>query len=516
MRNLKILLVIILFATAIDSAAQKYLVYTVTGEVTYQKGKSQIRVAAKDKLDATTIVNVPTNARLTLLDEVNSQLCTIKTACSGAIKDVVKAKGNSVNKVTSQYVAYLLNKGNADIKKSTKMQSTAASFRDLDSLFFETDSVTYEISIDTLMEKGHQADSIVEHKGDIGKYISIKDSLAMADTLFQQGYKYSSDSLYKQALENFEHCARLREKYLGFDSIKTSWALSWCGLSCYRMQKYKLAADYFIRSWDSGKKHQDIDSIGCLDNIINALYRIKNYNTLIPYVQLKRKYIVATKGANTDENVEMLYDVCNLYLNVHDKENVFLYGDSILTARANIYGYNSSQYAYSLYHLSKFAGAFDEYERAIGYLQRSAEVYKQMKGWEADYIAVVSEQVKYYQRAGNYAKAYEISNYLLPLVRQQQGEGKEYAFIINEMAICSSYLDDLDRAVELGKQAYLINSRLMGEESKAAIADLNNIATYYCEQGKHVEALGFYEKVIELSQKTNGKDSVMQRIAIAT
>ena len=165
-------------------------------------------------------------------------------------------------------LAYLLNKGNADIRKSTKMQSTAASFRDLDSLFFETDSIVNEVPIDTLREKGHQADSIVEHKGDIVKYVSIKDSLALADTLFQQGYKCSSDSLYKQALGNFERCARLREKYIGLDSIQTSWALSWCGVICYRMQEYKLASDYFIRSWDSGKRHQNIDSIGCLDNII--------------------------------------------------------------------------------------------------------------------------------------------------------------------------------------------------------------------------------------------------------
>ena len=127
---------------SVSASAQKYVVYTVTGDVTKLIGKKIVKVSAKQTLEELVLLNIPSGSKLVLLDEANSKLCTIKVSGKGTIKDLLNKTGNTSKSISAQYLSYMLKRNQASPDKNTYMQTTAAAYRDVDSLFFNvTDSI---------------------------------------------------------------------------------------------------------------------------------------------------------------------------------------------------------------------------------------------------------------------------------------------------------------------------------------------------------------------------------------
>lgn len=495
MRNLRILLVIMLLATTIDSAAQKYLVYTVTGEVTYQKGKSQIRVAAKDKLDATTVVNVPTNARLTLLDEANSQLCTIKTACSGAIKDVVKANGNSVNKVTSQYVAYLLNKGNADIKKSTKMQSTAASFRDLDSLFFETDSIINEVPIDTLREKGHLVDSGVEQKEDIGKYVSIEDSLTLASYYDNEGDKYRESNYLKDALKFYLRCADIRCRYLGTDSIKTGWALYWSGYTYCLLRDYDNAQVYLKKALVVFEKFQNKDYLTTLSLLDDICYAFQDYASSSEYKNKMADYYLQNDGEDAGNYVSTLFDLSWCYYLANDYQHAYDVGKKVLERTAHVYGTSSVGYGKAANSMVAYCTALNKLNEGITIGKTAYSIFQKIPEAKQLLSSSLNNLASCYTSMGNYAEAIRLQEECLNLTAPENK--RDFAIMMSNLAGLYLNMGNIKEAIVLGDSAALIQKALNPKSWEYATA-LVNLVEYYVADDNYTKALRIGNKAQQI------------------
>ena len=98
------------------ASAQSYTVYTIVGtpsRVTKQ-GKKPLRL--RDELTLNTVINMPADAEIELLDIKNKQQLIIKTAGSASIANFLQNKKNKSYKLTENYFRYILNrvKGNEE------------------------------------------------------------------------------------------------------------------------------------------------------------------------------------------------------------------------------------------------------------------------------------------------------------------------------------------------------------------------------------------------------------------
>lgn len=151
------LFIILLVLFTVSASAQRYQVYTVSGKVTTSVGGKTKSVTPKMSLTAATTLTVADASRIVLINELAKQMCTIKGAAKGTVKQLLGGKTASVKTVSPQYIAVLMKKSSGNTSRSAYMQSAATSYRDLDSLFVDDDSVS------------HKQDSIVQKKDTVEK-----------------------------------------------------------------------------------------------------------------------------------------------------------------------------------------------------------------------------------------------------------------------------------------------------------------------------------------------------------
>lgn len=132
MRKVLFLVITFIYASCLVSAAQNYLVYTVKGNI---KSDNSVNVVPGMTLRADTRLSVPAESRIVILCESTKELHTIKTECSGSVKDLIKSTGNSTQQLTESYLAFIKQKiaGNDKVQETTYMQRTGTSYRDADS-----------------------------------------------------------------------------------------------------------------------------------------------------------------------------------------------------------------------------------------------------------------------------------------------------------------------------------------------------------------------------------------------
>lgn len=130
------LIILIAFAVARSNVmAQRVLVYTVNGDVTVKTDNKFTKVAPKQFLTMDSFLRIAKDSKVVLVDEKSSSMYTLSTPAEGLIRDISKKGNSTVKKLSSQYLAFLLKKNTEESgKRNTHMQSTAASFRDSDSL----------------------------------------------------------------------------------------------------------------------------------------------------------------------------------------------------------------------------------------------------------------------------------------------------------------------------------------------------------------------------------------------
>lgn len=136
------LFIILLALFTVPASAQAYHVYSVLGKVTTTVGGKTKSVTPKMTLTAATTLTVADASRIVLINEQAKQMCTIKGAAKGNVKQLLSGKSASIKTVSPQYIAILMKRNPNTAGRSTHMQSAATSFRDLDSLAIAEDSIS--------------------------------------------------------------------------------------------------------------------------------------------------------------------------------------------------------------------------------------------------------------------------------------------------------------------------------------------------------------------------------------
>lgn len=100
-------LLLLLLLAIYNTSAQDYLVSYVAGKVqTYVNGKASV-VKLNAKLKQGTIINVPYEGKLELLDEKNCKRYTIVKPGKSTVQAHISATGNSTMNITARYLSYI-------------------------------------------------------------------------------------------------------------------------------------------------------------------------------------------------------------------------------------------------------------------------------------------------------------------------------------------------------------------------------------------------------------------------
>ena len=124
----QLLAIIISIAFCLPCAAQTYLVYTVKGDV--QTRTSRVRPG--NQLSDKTVLTVPADASLTVIDEKSSSLFSIKEGI-GTIPSLIQSQSIKSRAVTSSYLAFVKDKVSSkdNPKDVNYMQAAGVTYRGL-------------------------------------------------------------------------------------------------------------------------------------------------------------------------------------------------------------------------------------------------------------------------------------------------------------------------------------------------------------------------------------------------
>ena len=113
------------------------MVYRIVGNVEMENRDGKMKkLQLKDVVTPSTVVNVPYEAMVELLDKDNAKRYTIKSPGKGPVEKMVKEAGNTVLTMSKQYIAYVV----SQMQNSTKVVS-AQKFTDFATVTRDSSSV---------------------------------------------------------------------------------------------------------------------------------------------------------------------------------------------------------------------------------------------------------------------------------------------------------------------------------------------------------------------------------------
>lgn len=123
----KICLTLVLLLMALVANAQKYKVYSVTGNVTVD-GKA---VVAKQVITAKSVLSIAKGGKIVLFNSANNKLITLKVEGKGTVGTLLKLAGNSEKLNSGSYLSFITKKMTTDEPKdNTYMQSAGTVYRE--------------------------------------------------------------------------------------------------------------------------------------------------------------------------------------------------------------------------------------------------------------------------------------------------------------------------------------------------------------------------------------------------
>jgi hypothetical protein len=109
MRKYRVLIVAVVCCLLPFSAfAQDMLVYYVVGNVTYSPNGTATPLVMNTRIAPTTVINIPADSRVELLDVKNAKRIILLVSGKGAVSTLAKTKGNTMTGVSQEYVQYVL------------------------------------------------------------------------------------------------------------------------------------------------------------------------------------------------------------------------------------------------------------------------------------------------------------------------------------------------------------------------------------------------------------------------
>jgi hypothetical protein len=137
---MKRLFIFILCLCVLPLAAQTYIVYIATGDVTVMTNGQSQPLQKGQELNEQSVVSILHGGQVVLLNKTERKLYTIKAEGKGKLSTLLSMQDNKSQDLTEAYVSYISEKIKSDSETNQKnyMQSAGSSYRDADSTLLQT------------------------------------------------------------------------------------------------------------------------------------------------------------------------------------------------------------------------------------------------------------------------------------------------------------------------------------------------------------------------------------------
>lgn len=122
-----------------SSRAQEYVVYDVTGNVTYLVKKEKKAVSVRQKFKDKDVLFIPSKGSIRLFDKEQKKLFTLSGKTTGSIKSIIASPHGTEKSLSEKFFAYIIKNlsGNLVTKTCETEHGTNIFRDDLDSLFID-------------------------------------------------------------------------------------------------------------------------------------------------------------------------------------------------------------------------------------------------------------------------------------------------------------------------------------------------------------------------------------------
>jgi len=159
-----------------------------------------------------------------------------------------------------------------------------------------------------------------------------------------------------------------------------------------------------------------------------------------------------------------------------------------------------------LYTVGRTYGGVGEYERAIGFLERSAALYRQHLGSDhPDTLNSMNNLGLAYQAAGKLDLALPLFEETLKLKKAKLGpHDPETLIIMNNLALAYQAAGKRELALPLDEETLKLMKANLGPEHPNTLTSMNNLAVVYEDAGKLDLALPLFEESLKLRKAKLG------------
>jgi len=125
-----LILAIILLSFHWTGSSQPYWVCAVKGDVFAKMEDESIPLKTQMSIDESTILSLSNESRITLIDEGNKEMYTIKSRGIGTVRKLIKDTSTSIHDITSSYISFVKKRlRSPDQKDEDYMQTSGSIFR---------------------------------------------------------------------------------------------------------------------------------------------------------------------------------------------------------------------------------------------------------------------------------------------------------------------------------------------------------------------------------------------------
>lgn len=363
-----------------------------------------------------------------------------------------------------------------------------------------------------------QALILFERASEISKRVHGSDSLETLKTLNNLAVIHMRLGHYDTAYEMQSEICDLSAKALGDRHPETLLFLGNLALTLEKMGEKDRALEIGERVHQIslevlGEKHPE--TLTAINNLGMYYSEFGEYDRSLELYERAFEISKEIYGEDNPKTAKIANNISTIYVEIGRGEEGISLLESACDTQCSILGEKHPNSISYLENLATYLWEFGDKEKAISLFEKLYSLrceLMQEKSNEAlrylDYISFACGELgEMEKRLDADRRKYEIS---------MEMYGEENLETLRHLNNYAADIRDIDRdrAIMLMERAYLLRSKLLGEEAPETVTSLCNLITMYSDAGRHDKSLLLSKKLYQIRIKTHGKDAPEALLAL--
>lgn len=401
--------------------------------------------------------------------------------------------------------------------------------------FDEEDEFNRKLSQFILDGKLHEADSLLNTKGDIHtRAMTLRqhqEANAQTERELKKQQKklekskamtqkeladLGQDCYRKYEIFRIQHRKDSAEYFIDFraslDSTNAEWQNDAGNYARDYLADYAKAMQYYEKGLELAIRQdgeQGLSTATSYNNIGNLMFDKGQYDQALDYYQKALTIKETLLGEESQGVATYLNNIGNAYHAKRDYGQALMYHQRALNIRENLLGVDHPDVAGSFNNIGAVYRDQKNYVQAMDYYKKALTIREKTLGLDHPNTATTYNNIGLtYQYQGNDDQA--LDYYQKALSIREEVLGKTHpltASSYNNIGSIYYKKRDMDQALDYLLKALAIREKVFGQEHPNTANSYNNVASAYREKGEYTQALDYFQKALTAYEKISGPDS---------